>query len=120
MQDFFMLLKSMLWEDAQFFVAGAYFVDGANVSGCTHIRDRRVVLPDIHDLAGGGDHRFFQSAMHQVNFIGAVHDLFTYIRIHSFTCQAFDLREDLAVLIFGKTFFHTAITHVAKVFSHSK
>src|ERR1043165_4381327 len=62
----------LLWKYTQLSIAGTYFVDGNYIGGCAHIRNLRILLPYFHDLAGGGDHGFFQTTAYQVNFLRAM------------------------------------------------
>ncbi len=45
-----------------------------------------------------------------------MYDQFTVFLVYLFACQVFHLRKNLCIKIFSKSFFHTAITYMAKVF----
>ena len=111
---------NILREYSQLSIGCPYFIDRNHIRGCTHIRDSRIASPHFHDFLCGADHGFFQAAVYQIASSGPCM-IFSRRCLHPLSCPSGILSaQNIGVQVFGKSFFHTSIPYMAKVFQPLK
>src|SRR4051794_5955641 len=75
-----LLLLNTLWKYTQLGIRSANLVDSYNICSSTHIRNTWVRMPAVHNFTGCLYHSFFQAAVYQVGFRGAM------LNEHLFSC----------------------------------